>query len=71
MTLERPFASVFPAEVSNLSVLRSESDIPYVPCEMLAPREAQLARWEFGTKESLPLLLLGWSASFSIYALAV
>ncbi len=54
-----------------MSVLRSESDIPYVPCEMFAPREAQLARWEFGTKESLALLLLGWSAGFPIYTLAV
>lgn len=44
---------------------------PYVPRQMLTPREAQLAWWELSTKEPLSLLLFGWPLRVACDAVVV
>ncbi len=49
----------------------AKPDVPDVSCEMLAPGEAQAARWVVGAVESLRLLLLARSGIIGIHAFVI
>lgn len=48
-----------------------KSDAPNVPCQMFAPRKAQLTRREIRAKEALALFLLGRSIVIAVSAVIV
>lgn len=56
-TVSLPYVSYFHVSTS-LDINHCRSNKPYVPGQMLAPREAQLAGRELGAKEALTLFLL-------------
>lgn len=72
MTLERSFPSVFPAiSQSPIPGNFPSDDPPDMPCQMLAPGEAQIAGRKVGAVEFLSLFLFGRPTGLSIDALIV
>jgi hypothetical protein len=73
MTLKGSFPGMFPGISQHVRLMRISLSChkPYVPCQMLTSRKAELAWWKFSTEKPLTLLFFRRSLRITRHAVVV